>query len=188
MYNYTEIINELSYFLKNYKINITEDDIFNLLKITNRWPYQYHHGCPSVEIICEWMSNYRDEFYDLSGKFNFERWKKKYDDGFTTILSDVLDLNEELRFLQNKLSEISGKSTQANFYFSKGTDKHRVSFNHHNHDYDVFVKIIYGKCKFKLDQEYFDCKSGDVIYIPSGTYHSVVECTDKKLSLTINLQ
>jgi mannose-6-phosphate isomerase-like protein (cupin superfamily) len=47
--------------------------------------------------------------------------------------------------------------------------------------------MIYGNSKWKVGEEYFDLKSGDVIYVPLGVDHSVVECTDKKLSLTINL-
>ena len=188
MYNYIKIINELTYFLETYKVNITEDDLLDLLKITNRWPYHYIGNGPSVEIITEWTGNYREDIYDVAGKFNFQLWKQKYDNGFTTILSDVLDLNEDLRLLQKQLSKISGRNIHANFYFSKGSDKHRVSFGDHNHNYDVFVKIIYGKCKWKINGEYFDYKSGDVIYIPAGVDHSVVECCDKKLSLTINLE
>jgi mannose-6-phosphate isomerase-like protein (cupin superfamily) len=192
MYNYEKVIDSLFFLLKKYKISITESDLLNLLKITNRWPYSYSYikdvDKPSLVIIGEWSVNYRDDIYDKTGKFNYQRWEEKYNNGFTTILADVLDLTEELRILQNELSKISGKNIYANFYFTRGSNKHRVSFDHHSHDYDVFIKTIYGNCKWKIGDEYFNCKSGDVIYIPKGTYHSAVECTDKKLSLTINLQ
>ena len=187
-YDYKKTINKLVSFLEDYTISITEDEILNFLKITNRWPYKSFNNNPTVEIITEWSWNCRNEFYDICGKFNFTKWKQSYDNGFTTILSDVLDLTEELRNLQNQLLKISGKSTHANFYFSKGSVNHRVSFEHHKHDYDVLVKCIYGNCKWKIGEQYFDLKPNDVIYVPSGVNHSVVECENKKLSLTINLQ
>ena len=45
---------QLMKFIQNFKINITEDDMFNLLKIKRRWPY-YHptqnDKQPTVEVI-----------------------------------------------------------------------------------------------------------------------------------------
>jgi len=188
MYDHEKSIKKLFSFLEEYKIHLTENDLLNFLKITNRWPYRSIDNKPTVEIITEWSGKCKDEFYDITGKFNFNKWKEKYDRGFTSILSDVLDLTEELRNLQNEIVKISGKNIQGNFYFTKGSINHRISFDDHIHEYPVLVKIIYGNCKWKIENDYWEVKSGDVLHIPAGYVHSVVECVDRKLSLTLNFE
>ncbi len=188
MYNYEDVIVKTFEIIKGSELNVTEDDIFNLLKIKNRWPRINHHGGPTVEVIGQWKKNFSD-FFDSENCLIYDEWKRYYDYGFTTILSGVFDLTEDLRQLQKKLCKISGYPLHANFYFSKGSVEHRVSFDHHNHEYGVIIKLIYGKCIIKIDEEYvnLNAEENSAIYIPAGTNHSVVECEGKKLSLTVNL-
>jgi len=186
MDNYNLFLKNQLDLVNNHQVNLTEEDILNFLKITNRWPVHTIRNIPTVEIINQWGKTV-SEFFNASGKFLFDEWKKYYDRGFTTILSDILDLSEELRSLDQKLCDSCGKKIHANFYFSKGSENcSRVSLEHHSHEYDVIVKMIYGKSLWKLNDEYFEVQDESII-IPAGTMHSVVQCTDKKLSLTINM-
>jgi len=186
MYDYTSVIKNVYDIVNDFEINLTEDDILDLIKIENRWPQKTSLGFSTLEVITEWSVKNTDEMFDSRGRLIYDVWKKYYDYGFTTILVDVLDLTQDLRNLRKELSKIAGYMLSANFYLTKGSTNHRVSFGSHYHEYDVIVKTIYGKCKWQINHEYIDV-SDSVIYIPAGTNHSVVECEDKKLSLTINL-
>lgn len=129
----------------------------------------------------------RNSFYDRKGKFIFDEWKKYYDLGFTTMISDVLDLTSELRNLRSKIFNIIGTNVEGNFYFTNGGKKVQSSWLPHKHHYNVIVKMIYGDTKWKISNDLIDHSEGNVILIPSETEHSVVECPNKRLSLTINL-
>ena len=159
--------------------------MLSLLQITYRWRKNWIHVINHCGIINE-------EFFDLNGSYmNYDKWKKLYDNGFATIMFNVLDLTEELRELNEKLMPIRGSHTLANFYFSKGTETRRPSFDAHTHDYNVIVKPIYGKVHWKINGEDFiaDPKENpnSVIVIPAYTEHQVVSSKEPKLSLTINL-
>jgi len=195
MNNYNIFLKNLVNIVNEHEFTLTEGDILNLLKIKNRWPFSRclphsnevnNNEVPPVITISQWRSNYWGNYYNASGIFLYDEWKKAYDLGFTTILSDVLDLTEELRDLEEKIFTFSGAATNANFYFSKGSENHRVSFDEHMHDYDVIVKMIYGKCLWKIGGEFVEMEDNTAL-IPAGTPHCVVESKSKKLSLTINL-
>ena len=127
-------------------------------------------------------------FFDWSdGHFVFDEWKKYYDSGFTTIMSNVLDLNIELRSLRDKIFQYTGTYINGNFYFSAGSTKHRVSFDPHEHNYNVILKPIYGKSTWQLSGSEFEVSKKSFL-IPEGESHSVNKCVDKKLSLTLNIQ
>ena len=166
--------------IKSHSINLTEEKMLDLLKIKRRWPMG------SVETInaCGRVSC---NYFDINGHFNFLEWKKLYDFGFTSYINDVLDLTEELRSLDEDLIKFKGSATSANLYFSKGSTEHRVSFPPHNHDYHVIVKPIYGSCTWLIDNEVCYVTPDDLIILPCGTMHSVIESTEPRLSLTINL-
>jgi len=172
--------------VNDHHISLTENDVFDLLKIKRRWPLRTTWDSPSVEIISETNHNSILEFYNWKGEFMYDKWKQLYDLGFTTIISNVLDLTSELRELDKKLSEHIGNYLHANFYFSPGTDKRRVSFGPHKHEYHVIVKPIYGKSTWHLGNEKFET-NGEAFFVPMETMHCVTKCSDKKLSLTINL-
>ena len=57
MYDHEKSIKKLFSFLEEYKIHLTENDLLNFLKITNRWPYRSIDNKPTVEIITEWSEN-----------------------------------------------------------------------------------------------------------------------------------
>ena len=62
------------------------------------------------------------------------------------------------------------------------------SFKHHSHPYPVVVKQIYGNSNWKLDEREFILKPNESLIIPAETMHGVTYKSDKKLSLTINLE
>ena len=169
--------------ISDHEISLTEDDIFNFLRIKNRWPVEYYWKQPTIEIITEYGGGY--SIFDSSGRFLFDEWKKYYDSGFTSIISNVLDLTPELRKLSEKIFQFLGIEISANFYFTKGSTNHRISFPHHSHNYHVIVKPIYGKSKWVLGEKSFIPEQSFIV--PAWTQHSVCECKEKKLSMTINL-
>jgi hypothetical protein len=167
-------------------LEITEDDIFNFLKIRHRWPSRYHWNQPSVEIITQFRDNYMEDIFDIRGIFNYDKWIEYYNLGFTTVISNVLDLTHQLRDLEDKIFKYSGSKVNGNFYFSSGSSSHRVSFSTHSHEYNVIVKPIYGKSKWKISEKEIEMFDKSLI-IPSGEEHCVYECLNKKLSLTLNI-
>ena len=166
--------------IKDHEITLDEDGILDLLQIKYRWPE------PALEVInqCQKKSN---GFFDSRGFVYYEKWKRLYDLGFTSLLSNIMDLTAELRSLDDKLYEYKGSETNANMYLSAGTKKHRASFDPHNHDYHVIVKQIYGTCTWIINGKSQEANPSDVLIIPAGTMHSVAENKEPRLSLTMNL-
>ena len=166
--------------IKEHEITLDEDGILDLLQIKYRWPE------PALEVInqCQKKS---DGFFDSRGYVYYEKWKRLYDLGFTSLLSNIMDLTAELRSLDDKLFEYKGSETNANMYLSAGTTKHRASFDPHNHDYHVIVKPIYGTCTWVINRKSQEVDPSDVLIIRAGTMHSVVENKEPRLSLTMNL-
>ena len=166
--------------IKEHEITLDEDGILDLLQIKYRWPE------PALEVInqCQKKSN---GFFDSRGYIYYDRWKRLYDLGFTSLLSNIMDLTAELRSLDDKLFEYKGSETNANMYLSAGTTKHRASFDPHNHDYHVIVKPIYGTCTWVINGKSQEVDPSDVLIIPAGTMHAVVENKEPRLSLTMNL-
>ena len=83
-------------------VNMTEQDMFDCLSIKRRFPLLMKHigwdrPCVSVEVITGYGSKISHEFFDAHGYLIFDEWKKYYDLGFTTVVSNVLDLTSELR-------------------------------------------------------------------------------------------
>ena len=166
--------------IKEHEITLDEDGILDLLQIKYRWPE------PALEVInqCQKKSN---GFFDSRGYIYYDRWKRLYDLGFTSLLSNIMDLTSELRSLDDKLYDYKGSETNANIYLSAGTIKHRASFDPHNHDYHVIVKPIYGTCTWLINGKSQEVDPSDVLIIPAGTMHAVVENKEPRLSLTMNL-
>ena len=192
---------DLYQIIDEFKIDIDEEDILNLLQIENRWPFKYFYDVenqqiPSlspiygkdtpIQVITTENNVEFSKFYDRDGAFIFDEWKKYYDLGFVTMISNVLDLTPELRNLRKKLFEITGMNLIGNFYFSKHVSSYR-SWLPHSHHYSVIVKVIYGKTKWRISDDIFEYTENDTILIPKNTDHSVVECLSDRLTLTINL-
>tara|TARA_B100001057_G_scaffold112274_1_gene110404 strand:+ start:356 stop:937 length:582 start_codon:yes stop_codon:yes gene_type:complete len=166
--------------IKSHDIPIDEEKILDLLQIKYRWPE------PALEVInqCQKKSN---GFFDSRGYIYYDRWKRLYDLGFTSLLSNIMDLTAELRSLDDKLYEYKGSETNANMYLSVGTTKRRASFDPHNHDYHVIVKPIYGICTWLINGQSQEVDPSDVLIIPAGTMHAVMDNKEPRLSLTMNL-
>jgi quercetin dioxygenase-like cupin family protein len=177
---------KLESFVKESNINLTEQDILNFLQIRHRWPFRYFNDFPSVEILTNNVRLESSLFFDIDRYLNYEKWKHYYDLGFTTIISNAMDLTKELRELNKKLTEHTGLKIHMNMYFSKPGQI--PSFPYHKHPYDVIVKQIYGKGEWKLDGQYFTLKPNDTCIIPKNVYHEVYSKNENKLSLTINIQ
>jgi quercetin dioxygenase-like cupin family protein len=173
--------------IKNIKINISEEDVLSFLKIRKRWPVKYLTNQPSIEIIDNLGNNDfgNSLFFDSEGYLIYDKWLEIYNLGYTTIMSNVLDLHKDLRNLQKYLNNSFGKRMNGNFYFSKGGQL--PSFILHNHEYDVIVKQIYGTGHWILNNNELVLQEQNTLVIPAQSNHQVYKITDKKLSLTINL-
>ena len=136
-------LDKLKAIVDSVDINLTEEDVINFLKNRKRWPFRYPWGQASVEILSNRGDLQSRHIFNLDTYLNFNEWFKFYNLGFTTVISNVLDLDSSLRDLQKKLSNESGLNIGANFYFSRPGQL--PSFEPHKHDYDVIVKQIYGK-------------------------------------------
>jgi len=180
------ILKKILEVVDSHQLDISEQDVFDFLKITHRWPCKYYWNQPTIEIITQFNGNSQEDFFDSSGIFNYDKWIEYYNLGFTTIISNILDLNKQLRDLQKKILKYTGTRINGNFYFSLGSSNHSVSFPSHEHPYNVIVKPIYGKSKWKISEKDFETsKKSFIIY--AGEKHCVYECLDKKLSLTLNI-
>lgn len=181
------IINEIISYLKNKKINLKEKDILNFLKIYNRWPKKYLWGQPSIEIINAFGEPHQFKLFDSNQNLLFEQFIKYYNNGFTFVLSNILDLNEDLRELENYVDDLVGGKINGNFYFGKGALNGLPSFPTHHHTYHVIVKQIYGRCIWEIDGGKIQLKENDILYIEPFKKHQVIESKGFKLSLTLNI-
>ena len=163
-----------------HEINLTEEGMLDLLQIKYRWPEM------AIEVINQ-CGNTSNGFFDSRKFLIYDRWKRLYDLGFTTLLNNVMDLTSELRSLDNKLFEYKGSETNANLYFTTGTKDKRPSFDPHHHDYHVIVKPIYGTCLWKINDRIEEITPEGVLILPAGTEHSVCSSEEPRLSLAINM-
>ena len=170
------------------KINLNENDILEFLKNEKRWPPHYPNSQPSVEVITELNTKTMD-FYKVKrdGTYlDYNNWFEYYNNGFTTIISNVLDLNSDLRSLRDKINNEIGLNICGNFYFSKPGRK--ASFNLHKHTYDVIAKQIYCESKWKIGDKEFLLEKNNTCFVPKNTEHAVLEKNVNKLSLTLNIE
>ena len=183
-------LEKLQDIVDQHEINITEEEMLNLLQNTKRWPLTYPWGQPSVEIINNLESrvagNFFKNIYNHGVYLDYEKWHEYYELGYTTIISNVFDLTDDLRKLNKSLEKSVGCLINANFYFSKPGQT--PSFEHHSHPYHVIAKQIYGNSDWKLGEKTFTLKPSESIIIPAKTMHSVTHKYEKKLSLTINIE
>tara|TARA_Y100001937_G_scaffold123022_1_gene185221 strand:+ start:1828 stop:2559 length:732 start_codon:yes stop_codon:yes gene_type:complete len=184
-HNVSQFLHDCGNVIANIPVNIDEDKMLDLLQIKYRWQKDWVHVINHCGIV-------NDDFFELNGGYmNYNSWKRYYDMGFTTLLFNILDLTKELRQINEELRPIRGSSTLANFYFSKGTNSRRPSFNVHTHDYNVIVKPIYGKVHWRINGEDFIAdpaqNPNNLIIVPAYTEHQVVASTEPKLSCTFNL-
>jgi|TARA_R100001509_G_C4883147_1_gene220900 hypothetical protein len=177
---------ELTKKLQKINISLTEEQVLDFLKIKHRWPFSYPGGQPSVEIITNNGDMRRIPFFSVSGYLDYDKWKHFYDLGYTTVVSNILDLTEELRNLSSFIQNELGNEINGNFYFSKPGQK--ASFDTHAHAYHVIVKQIYGQSDWVCGEKNLILKPQETLWIPKRTPHSVISKTEAKLSLTLNCE
>jgi hypothetical protein len=166
-------------------VNIKEQDILDRLDDRFRWPKTYPWGQPTVEVIKEDRRSYQDFFLE-DGYIDSNKCIKYYQDGYTLIISKIGFLHKEARKVKNELDNFFHFNINCNFYF--GTGKKSTSFSSHAHNYDVLIKNIYGSSVWLLNNKETTLDGQRVFYLPKGTKHRVTKITDKKLSMTCNLQ
>ena len=178
------LVQETRDMVNAHPIHVDEKDVLELLQIKRRFLKEFPWGQPTVEVIGQhrMIAN----FFDTEGVFLYDEWKKHYDAGFTTIITNVLDLTSELRDLDKKIFSYVGRHINGNFYFTKGSTKNRVSFDLHNHEHHVIVKPIYGKSSWICGGRDFVCDK-EAFIIDKEEFHCVYKCTEPKLSLTLSL-
>ena len=78
---------ELMRFVQDFKVNITENDMFNLLKIKRRWPARTHtYEQATVEVIS--MYGQKHSFLnDETGYLNFDLMKEYINLGVQLVLA-----------------------------------------------------------------------------------------------------
>jgi len=182
-------------------INITEEMMFDWLKIRNRWPWNakpnisINHGENYRESVCVLTnvgvktSSFYSTHVDTGLYLDFDKWFWFHERGFLTTIADVLDLHKDLRDIEEKGREILGFSPHANFYFARKSKINETtpSFAPHSHPYPVAIKQIYGESLWLLNGKQFILKPQETIYVPRNTEHAVLENSTDKLSLTINI-
>jgi mannose-6-phosphate isomerase-like protein (cupin superfamily) len=190
----TEVYDKISSWLDQHVISLTEEQVLDFMKIRRRWPKKYTHteDYSSLEIISYFSTLthevYRNDLFDGGGYLDFYKFKRYYDNGTTLMIVDVLDLTDELREINDYFQDNYGTQVQGNFYISGASTDGYSSFGPHDHHYDVFVKQIYGWSKWNIEGNVVEVNAGDVIVLPAGTEHQVLENSEKRLSLTINRQ
>ena len=181
------MLNDLVEYISDLEINLKEEDILNFLQIEKRWPIRYpYNSQPSVEIINNLGTNSQQDIFNQKGYLDYIKWKYFYDLGYTSIISNVLDLTKNLRDLNNYIQSKLGFKINGNFYFSKPGQL--PSFRAHSHPYNVIVKQIYGNSRWVNGEKKLNLKPQNTLLIPENTIHQVIAKEDKKLSLTLNLE
>jgi len=173
--------------LKNKKVNLTEEDILERLLDRYRWPKYYPWGQPTVEAIREDGSKDQD-FFSSDGYLDSIKCIKRYEEGYTLILSKVGDLFKDTWIIQELLNDYFKTPTPINCNFYFGNGKKSISFEKHSHEYPVLVKNIYGKSKWIIDEKEIIVENQDCIWFDKNINHQVIEIDNSKLSMTCNIE
>tara|TARA_R100000734_G_C3309920_1_gene100653 strand:+ start:489 stop:1025 length:537 start_codon:yes stop_codon:yes gene_type:complete len=169
--------------IEKYKLKLTEEQVLDFLRINHRWN---HRNYFPVEVINNLKTIETKSFYNINGEFVFDSWYDYFKKGFTSIISNVLDLNHDLRKFREFLHKHTGTEMWCNFYFSRPGNT--PSFGGHKHEYDVIVKQIYGKTTWLIGKQIIVLQPQKTLVIPKGFVHQVVDKAENKLSLTMNLE
>ena len=173
--------------LARINVEITEKDILDRIQDRYRWPYSYPYDQspqPSIECINADGTTHQD-FFHKDGWLDSEKAIGLYQEGYTLILSRVHMLFPDTIPIALALGQYVGKEINGNAYFSKGLKS--VSFDAHSHDYPVFVKNIYGKVKWVIDNNEVILQKQDSVFFKEHTTHQVTEIIEPRLSITFNL-
>jgi len=172
-------------FLKNKKVNIKQEDIYERLQDRLRWPKFYFWGQPSIEIIVSDGTKIHEELFKEDGYLNSSRCIELVKEGYTCILSNIGYFNKDTIDIQKRYIKEFGKDINCNFYFGNG--KKSVSFKKHQHYYPVIVKNIFGQSKWIIDEKEWVLKNQDVLWFDINIDHQVVDINKPKLSMTCNI-
>jgi len=178
---------EFKELLEEYTLHIEEKDMLNFWKMRRRFPHQFHTQSPSIEVINSYDGESQHKgMFDSEGYLEYFKILDYYEKGHTIIMSNIFDLTEELRMLEGAISDsFAFYPVYGNFYMSK---EDKGGFKSHDHQYDVYVKQIYGTSHWVLGEtKNVTVNPGDVIYIPKYTKHYVDNTDGPRLSLTINM-
>jgi len=170
--------------LEDIKINITEEEMLELLKIRKRWPKFYaYNNQPSIEVIN--ITGYKTlSLFSDDGFLDYDKWFQIYELGYTTIVSNILDIHKDLRKLYKTFLKELGFIPNCNLYFSRPGK--RASFPAHAHNYDVFVKQIYGNSDWIVGDQKIKLSPQKTLISPKNVYHEVISKKNKKMSFTMN--
>lgn len=173
------------------RMNFNILDVKERLQDRYRWPKYYTENQESIwsrknqatiKILLE-----NQEYEDVFEPDDYVDWKKvikMYDAGHTIILSRVEYLFLDIAKITNLLNAEYGEVT-ANLYAGKGTKT--VSFESHDHNYNVIVKNVSGKSIWKIDENEYFLDDQASIYFKANTMHCVTQIIEPKLSITFNL-
>jgi mannose-6-phosphate isomerase-like protein (cupin superfamily) len=192
--NKIKVFNEIQEWLEQHPVTLTEEELLELLKVRRRWPKKYLHteDFGSIELISYFstLTNvvHRNDLFDGGGYLDYRRFKEYYDRGFTFMLVDILDLTEDFRKINEYFVENYGTQVQGNLYVNGNSHTGCPSFDSHNHNYDVFTKQLWGKSDWTINGRDLSVKPGQSLVIPAETMHRVNHNSEKRCSLTINLQ
>ena len=183
----SNFLKELANVIESIEIPLDEKTILDFIKIERRWPLRYPWNQNSIEIINNFGNSTIEGLFRSNGYLNYNAWQEYYNLGYTTILSNILDLTSELRHLDKMLKKIIGGEINANFYLSKAGSNNKPSFESHLHRYDVIVKQLYGSAHWEVNNKQLVLNKNETLIIPKDTYHKVFLVTEPKLSLTLNI-
>lgn len=170
---------------KELSINMSIDWLLNKIQDRYRWPFRYHCGQPTVEIILENGDKTDDLFYQ-DGYLNSDLVLDYYEKGYTVLLSKVQTLHPDIIKLARILNEYCNSEVNMNIYLGKGTAS--VSFPTHTHAYAVLVKSVQGESEWVIGGRNLVVKNQDVVYFDAEVEHEVVRIASPKLTITCNLE
>ena len=161
---------EIQTMINDFSFNISEEHILESLKDPVRWrsvtePNCWGQNCDStgdVEYINKVDGKCSEGLYNQRGWLIYSQFLKKYNEGYTFILSNVQRLNRELRTFTNIIEDKLGSEIFINCYFSKGLQK--PSFEPHTDIENIAIKNLYGVSHWVLNEQNFilgnqDCLS-----------------------------
>jgi len=169
-----------------HRININEKMILERLNDRHRWPKKYLSGLPSLErIIRDDGFKTQDFFHPIDNYPMHGAVKKIYDQGYTLVISQAQYLFDDVSILSDKLSDFFNYEIQANMYLSKGNKI--ISYPYHDHDYAVIIKGIFGRSKWRIDNEVKILENQNIFFVDRYIKHCVEEIYETKFSITFNL-
>lgn len=184
---YRPAFEQFQKFLDELVINLNEQRLLEILKISKRFPYQFHTGQESVCMIDNVGTKLRNDLFKRDGFLDYNKFIYYYNNGFASIISDVLDLTEELQSIEKKCYELFACRANGNFYFTKGLSNQNVSFPEHQDPYPIFIKNIYGKSIWRINGDRLDTGEQKVHFMMPNTPHFVTSILEPRLSLTIGI-